>query len=129
MLPRIKELSLSLSGRSELKIIGNAKNENVVFCIKQVFECIQSDHSTTPTFKDYHTVCTFTGTIHSEFVTTPAESTPTKTLATSRKPKASKVPAKQSCHLAKSRAIIEDLSDEEASIIAATNDEPRLLWQ
>ncbi|SJL11886.1 uncharacterized protein ARMOST_15298 [Armillaria ostoyae] len=47
-------------------VIGNAKNKDVVFRIKQVFEWIQSDHSTIPTFQDYHTVHTFTGTIHSE---------------------------------------------------------------
>ncbi|SJL12082.1 uncharacterized protein ARMOST_15503 [Armillaria ostoyae] len=117
-------------------VIGNAKNEDVVFRIKQVFEQIQSDHSTVPTFKDYHTIRTFTGIIHSErdkraaavaaaiaVVTTPAESTPTKTTVTSGKPKASKAPAKRSRRLAKSRAIIEDLSDEEASIIAATEED------
>ncbi|SJL13044.1 uncharacterized protein ARMOST_22623 [Armillaria ostoyae] len=117
-------------------VIGNAKNEDVVFRIKQVFERIQSDHSTVPTFKDYHTVRTFTGIIHSErdkraaavaaaiaVVTTPAESTPTKTTVTSGKPKASKAPAKRSRRLAKSRAIIEDSSDEEASVVAATEED------
>ncbi|SJL11276.1 uncharacterized protein ARMOST_14679 [Armillaria ostoyae] len=47
-------------------VIGNAKNKDVVFHIKQVFEHIQSDHSTTLTFKDYHTVHTFTRTIYGE---------------------------------------------------------------
>ncbi|SJL16069.1 uncharacterized protein ARMOST_19585 [Armillaria ostoyae] len=56
-------------------------------------------------------------------VTTPAESTPTKTPVTSGKPKASKAPAKRSRCLAKSRAIIEDLSDEEASVVAATEED------
>ncbi|SJL18988.1 uncharacterized protein ARMOST_22602 [Armillaria ostoyae] len=117
-------------------VIGNAKNEDVVFRIKQVFERIQSDHSTIPTFKDYHTVRTFTGIIHSEcdkraaavaaaiaVVTTPAESTPTKATVTSGKPKASKAPAKRSRRLAKSRAIIKDSSDEEASVVAATEED------
>ncbi|SJL04174.1 uncharacterized protein ARMOST_07534 [Armillaria ostoyae] len=89
--------------------IGNAKNEDIVFRIKQVFEHIQSDHSIIPTFKDYHTVYTFTGTIHSE--------------PENGKPKASKAPAKRSHRLAKSRAIIEDLSDEEASVITATEED------
>ncbi|SJL19068.1 uncharacterized protein ARMOST_22675 [Armillaria ostoyae] len=78
-------------------VIGNAKNEDVVFRIKQVFERIQSDHSTVPTFKDYH--------------------------HRSGKPKASKAPAKRSRRLAKSRAIIEDSSDEEASVVAATEED------
>ncbi|SJL11779.1 uncharacterized protein ARMOST_15188 [Armillaria ostoyae] len=117
-------------------VIGNPKAEDVVFRVKQVFECIQSAHSTTPTFKDYHTVRSFTGTVHSErdkraaalanaiaIVTTPAEPAPTKAIATSGKAKASKAPAKRSRHLAKSRVIIEDSSDEEASIIAATEED------
>ncbi len=76
--------------------------------MKQVFECILDAHSTTPTFKDYHTICSFTGTIHSErkkwsvavasviaTVTTPsapdpAPAAPAKTMATSGKAKASK---------------------------------------
>ncbi|SJL14285.1 uncharacterized protein ARMOST_17741 [Armillaria ostoyae] len=70
-------------------IIGNPKAEDVVFHIKQVFKHIQSAHSTTPTFKDYHTVCSFTGTIHSK------------------------------CD----KAIIEDSSNEEASIVAATEED------
>ena len=96
-------LQAELVEKHRASVIGNAKNEDVVFHIKQVFERIQSDHSTVPTFKDYHTVRTFTGIIHSEHdkqaaavaaaiavVTTPAESTPTKTTVTSGKPKASK---------------------------------------
>ncbi|SJL15886.1 uncharacterized protein ARMOST_19394 [Armillaria ostoyae] len=117
-------------------VIGNAKNEDVVFHIKQVFERIQSDHSILPTFKDYHTVCTFTRTIHSEckkraaavaaataVITTPAEPTPTKATATSGKAKALKAPAKRSRRLANLRAIIEDSSDEEASVVAATEED------
>ncbi|SJL18151.1 uncharacterized protein ARMOST_21725 [Armillaria ostoyae] len=129
-------IGAELVEKHRASVIGNAKNEDVVFRIKQVFERIQSDHSTVPTFKDYHTIRTFTGTIHSErdkraaavaaaiaVVTTPAESTPTKTTVTSGKPKASKAPAKWSRRLTKSRAIIEDLSDEEASIVAATEED------
>ncbi|SJL18291.1 uncharacterized protein ARMOST_21877 [Armillaria ostoyae] len=129
-------IGAELVEKHRASVIGNAKNEDVVFRIKQVFERIQSDHSTVPTFKDYHTVRTFTGIIHSErdkraaavaaaiaVVTTPAESTPTKTTVTSGKPKASKAPAKRSCRLAKSRAIIEDSSDEEASVVAATEED------
>ncbi|SJL19028.1 uncharacterized protein ARMOST_22635 [Armillaria ostoyae] len=119
-------IGAELVEKHRTSVIGNAKNEDVVFRIKQVFERIQSDHSTIPTFKDYHTVRTFTGIIHSEHdkraaavaaaiavVTTPAESTPTKTTVTSGKPKASKA----------SRAIIEDSSDEEASVVAATEED------
>ncbi|SJL08052.1 uncharacterized protein ARMOST_11411 [Armillaria ostoyae] len=129
-------IGAELVEKHHTSVIGNAKNEDMVFRIKQVFERIQSDHSTVPTFKDYHTIRTFTGTIHSErdkraaavvaaiaVVTTPAESTPTKTTVTSGKPKASKVPAKRSHCLTKSRAIIEDSSDEEASIVAATEED------
>ncbi|SJL17224.1 uncharacterized protein ARMOST_20770 [Armillaria ostoyae] len=129
-------IGAELVEKHRASVIGNAKNEDVVFRIKQVFERIQSDHSTVPTFKDYHTVRTFTGIIHSErdkraaavaaaiaVVTTPAESTPTKTTVTSGKPKASKAPAKRSRRLAKSRAIIEDSSDEEASVVAATEED------
>ncbi|SJL17808.1 uncharacterized protein ARMOST_21370 [Armillaria ostoyae] len=129
-------IGAELVEKHRTSVIGNAKNEDMVFRIKQVFERIQSDHSTIPTFKDYHTVCTFTGIIHSErdkraaavaaaiaVVTTPAESTPTKTTVTSGKPKASKAPAKRSRRLAKSRAIIEDSSDEEASVVAATEED------
>ncbi|SJL18077.1 uncharacterized protein ARMOST_21649 [Armillaria ostoyae] len=129
-------IGAELVEKHHASVIGNAKNEDVVFRIKQVFERIQSDHSTVPTFKDYHTVRTFTGIIHSKrdkraaavaaaiaVVTTPAESTPTKTTVTSGKPKASKVPAKRSRRLTKSRAIIEDLSDEEASVVAATEED------
>ncbi|SJL16093.1 uncharacterized protein ARMOST_22520 [Armillaria ostoyae] len=129
-------IGAELVEKHRASVIGNAKNEDVVFRIKQVFKRIQSDHSTVPTFKDYHTIRTFTGTIHSErdkraaavvaaiaVVTTPAESTPTKTTVTSGKPKASKAPAKQSRRLTKSRAIIEDSSDEEASIVAATEED------
>ncbi|SJL18628.1 uncharacterized protein ARMOST_22225 [Armillaria ostoyae] len=129
-------IGAELVEKHRTSVIGNAKNEDVVFRIKQVFEQIQSDHSTVPTFKDYHTARTFTGTIHSEcdkraaavaaaiaVVTTPAESTPTKTTVTSGKPKASKAPAKRSRRLAKSRAIIEDSSDEEASVVAATEED------
>ncbi|SJK98296.1 uncharacterized protein ARMOST_01560 [Armillaria ostoyae] len=129
-------IGAELVEKHRASVIGNAKNEDVVFRIKQVFERIQSDHSTVPTFKDYHTIRTFTGTIHSErdkraaavaaaiaVVTTPAESTPTKTTVTSGKPKASKAPAKRSRRLAKSRAIIEDSSDEEASIVTATEED------
>ncbi|SJL17232.1 uncharacterized protein ARMOST_20778 [Armillaria ostoyae] len=117
-------------------IIGNPKAEDMVFHIKQVFECIQSAHSTTPTFKDYHTVRSFTGTVHHKHdkraaavlaaiavVTTPAESAPAKTPATSGKAKASKAPAKRSHCLAKSRATIEDLSDAEVSVVAATKED------
>ncbi|SJL06238.1 uncharacterized protein ARMOST_09574 [Armillaria ostoyae] len=119
-------IGAELVEKHRASVIGNAKNEDVVFRIKQVFERIQSDHSTVPTFKDYHTVRTFTGIIHSErdkraaavaaaiaVVTTPAESTPTKTPVASGKPKASKA----------SRAIIEDSSDEEASVVAATEED------
>ncbi|SJL18829.1 uncharacterized protein ARMOST_22430 [Armillaria ostoyae] len=129
-------IGAELVEKHRASVIGNAKNKDVVFRIKQVFERIQSDHSTIPTFKDYHTIRTFTGTIHSErdkravavaaaiaVVTTPAESTPTKTTVTSGKPKASKAPAKRSRRLAKSRAIIEDSSDEEASIVTATEED------
>ncbi|SJL19014.1 uncharacterized protein ARMOST_22619 [Armillaria ostoyae] len=129
-------IGAELVEKHRASVIGNAKNEDVVFRIKQVFERIQSDHSTVPTFKDYHTVRTFTGIIHSErdkraaavaaviaVVTTPAEPTPTKTTVTSGKPKASKAPAKRSRRLAKSRAIIEDSSDEEASVVAATEED------
>ncbi|SJL11284.1 uncharacterized protein ARMOST_14687 [Armillaria ostoyae] len=129
-------IGAELVEKHHTSVIGNAKNEDMVFRIKQVFERIQSDHSTVPTFKDYHTIRTFTGTIHSErdkraaavvaaiaVVTTPAESTPTKTTVTSGKPKASKVPAKRSHCLTKSRAIIEDSSDEDASIVAATEED------
>ncbi|SJL17286.1 uncharacterized protein ARMOST_20833 [Armillaria ostoyae] len=129
-------IGMELVEKHHTMVIGNTKNEDIVFGIKQVFECIQSDHSTVPTFKDYHTVRTFTRTIHSEcnkraaavaaaiaIATTPAELTPTKTTVTSGKPKASKVPAKRSRHLAKLRAIIEDSSDEEASIVAATEED------
>ncbi|SJL18872.1 uncharacterized protein ARMOST_22474 [Armillaria ostoyae] len=114
----------------------NPKAEDMVFHIKQVFECIQSAHSTTPTFKDYHTVRSFTGTVHHKHdkraaavlaaiavVTTPAESAPAKTPATSGKAKASKAPAKRSHCLAKSRATIEDLSDAEVSVVAATKED------
>ncbi|SJL14204.1 uncharacterized protein ARMOST_17659 [Armillaria ostoyae] len=129
-------IGAELVEKHRTSVIGNAKNEDMVFRIKQVFERIQSDHSTVPTFKDYHTIRTFTGTIHSErdkqaaavaaaiaVVTTPAESTPTKTTVTSGKPKASKAPAKRSRRLAKSRAIIEDSSDEDASVVAATEED------
>ncbi len=76
------------------------------FRMKQVFERILDEHPTTPTFKDYHTVCSFTGTIHSErkkraaalasaiaTATTPpapAPAAPAQTVATSGKAKASK---------------------------------------
>ncbi|SJL14308.1 uncharacterized protein ARMOST_17764 [Armillaria ostoyae] len=129
-------IGAELVEKHRTSVIGNAKNKDVVFHIKQVFKRIQSDHSTVPTFKDYHTIRTFTRTIHSEHdkravavaaaiavITTPAESTPTKTVVTSGKPKASKPPAKRSRHLAKSRAIIKDSSDEEASVIAATEED------
>ncbi|SJL15186.1 uncharacterized protein ARMOST_18672 [Armillaria ostoyae] len=129
-------IGAELVEKHRASVIGNAKNEDVVFRIKQVFERIQSDHSTVPTFKDYHTVRTFTRIIHSErdkraaavaaaiaVVTTPAEPTPTKTTVTSGKPKASKAPAKRSRRLAKSRAIIEDSSNEEASVVAATEED------
>ncbi|PBK59875.1 hypothetical protein ARMSODRAFT_1027012 [Armillaria solidipes] len=89
-------------------VIGNPKAEDMVFHIKQVFEPIQSAHSTTPTFEDYHIIHSFTRTIHSECeklpaavvaaiagITTPAESAPAKIPATSGKPKASKAPAKR----------------------------------
>ncbi|SJL11277.1 uncharacterized protein ARMOST_14680 [Armillaria ostoyae] len=56
-------------------------------------------------------------------ITTPTEPAPTKASATSGKPKASKVPSKQSCRLAKSKAIVKDSLDEEASIIAATEED------
>ncbi|SJL18293.1 uncharacterized protein ARMOST_21879 [Armillaria ostoyae] len=129
-------IGAELVEKHRASVIGNAKNKDVVFRIKQVFERIQSDHSTVPTFKDYHTVRTFTGIIHSErdkraaavaaaiaVVTTPAEPTPTKTTVTSGKPKASKAPAKRSRRLTKSRAIIEDSSNEEASVVAATEED------
>ncbi|SJL15890.1 uncharacterized protein ARMOST_19398 [Armillaria ostoyae] len=118
-------IGAELVEKHRASVIGNAKNEDVVF-----------HHSTVPTFKDYHTVRTFTGIIHSErdkravavaaaiaVITTPAESTPTKTTVTSGKPKASKAPAKRSRRLAKSRAIIKDSSDEEASVVAATEED------
>ncbi|SJL15904.1 uncharacterized protein ARMOST_19412 [Armillaria ostoyae] len=54
-------------------VIGNPKAEDMVFHIKQVFERIQSAYSTTPTFKDYHTICSFTGTIHKASVVAATE--------------------------------------------------------
>ncbi|KAK0216720.1 hypothetical protein EDD85DRAFT_962114 [Armillaria nabsnona] len=94
-----------------IAIIGDQKAEDVCFCMKQAFECILDEHPTIPMFKDYHTVRSFTGTIHSECkkrsaalasaiatVTTPsapdpAPAAPAKTVATSGKAKASKAPA------------------------------------
>ncbi|KAK0229591.1 hypothetical protein EDD85DRAFT_794076 [Armillaria nabsnona] len=120
-------------------IIGDSKAEDVCFCMKQAFECILDEHLTTLTFKDYHTVCSFTGTIHSErkkrlmavasaiaTVTTPpapAPAAPAQTVATSGKAKASKAPAKRSRRLVKSRAIAEDSSNKEASVIAANEED------
>ncbi|PBK82034.1 hypothetical protein ARMGADRAFT_1038919 [Armillaria gallica] len=122
-------------------IIGDLKAEDMCFRMKQVFKCILDEHPTIPMFKDYHTVRSFTGTIHSKHkkwvvalvsaiatVTTPsvpdpAPAAPTKTVATSGKAKASKAPAKRSHCLAKSWAIVKDSSDEEASIVAATEED------
>ncbi len=74
--------------------------------MKQVFERILDEHPTTPTFKDYHTVRSFTGTIHSErkkrsaalvsaiaTLATPTASAPAipaQTMATRGRAKASK---------------------------------------
>ncbi|PBK84995.1 hypothetical protein ARMGADRAFT_1087905 [Armillaria gallica] len=120
-------------------IIGDLKAEDMYFHMKQAFECILDEHLTTSMFKDYHTVRSFTGTIHSRCkkwsvavpsaiatVTTPpvpVPAAPAQTVATSGKAKASKALAKWSCHLAKSWAIIEDLSDKEASIVAANKED------
>ncbi|PBK83814.1 hypothetical protein ARMGADRAFT_1089040 [Armillaria gallica] len=122
-------------------VLDDLKIEDVCFCMKQVFKCILDAHSTTPTFKVYHTIRSFTGTIHSECkkqlaavvsaistVTTPptpdpAPAAPIKTIATSGKAKTSKAPVKQSRCLAKSWAIVEDLSNEEASIVTATKED------
>ncbi|KAK0214634.1 hypothetical protein EDD85DRAFT_798901 [Armillaria nabsnona] len=100
-------------------IIGDPKAEDVYFCMKQVFERILDEHPTTPTFKDYHTVRSFTGTIHMSAIATvttpsapdPAPAAPAKTMATSGKAKASKA------------AIVEDLSDKEASVVVATEED------
>ncbi|PBK87890.1 hypothetical protein ARMGADRAFT_1034492 [Armillaria gallica] len=102
-------------------IIGDLLAEDVCFHMKQAFKCILDEHPTILTFKDDHTVCSFTGTIHSKHkkwsaavasaiatVTTPpvpAPAAPAQTVATSGKAKASKA------------AIIEVSSDEEASVI------------
>ncbi|PBK85504.1 hypothetical protein ARMGADRAFT_1036258 [Armillaria gallica] len=112
-----------------IPLLGDPKVEDVCFCMKQVFEHILNVHLTTPMFKNYHTICSFTGTIYSECkkrsvtvasaiatVTTlsapdSAPATPIKTVATSGKDKASKA------------AIIEDLFDEEASIVTATEED------
>ncbi|KAK0464096.1 hypothetical protein IW261DRAFT_1575392 [Armillaria novae-zelandiae] len=127
-------------------IIGDPKVEDAVFRMKQVFKQIQAEHLTTPTFKDYHTVRSFTGVIHSKrlkcaaaisnaiaaatgilsippAVPAPTAPVPAKTVATSGKGKATKVPARRSCCSAKSKATIEGSSDEEASVITAAKED------
>ncbi len=84
-------------------VIGDAKAEDVVFCMKQVFEHILDEYPTTPMFKDYYTIHSFTRTNHSKCqkqsvavasaiatVTTPPAPAPAKTVTTSGKAKASK---------------------------------------
>ncbi|KAK0479478.1 hypothetical protein IW261DRAFT_1564114 [Armillaria novae-zelandiae] len=76
-------------------IIGDPKVEDAVFHMKQVFERIQAEHLTTPTFKDYHTVRSFTGLQAAALHLLCLSYCPStaKTVATSGKGKATKVPA------------------------------------
>ncbi|KAK0454185.1 uncharacterized protein EV420DRAFT_1481626 [Desarmillaria tabescens] len=115
-------------------VTGNQQLKDLIFHIKQVFEHIHKANPVVPTFHDYHTVWSFTGTIHNDrercaalaaaalaASTTPAEGTPGK--AASVKPKASKAPVKRSHRIAKSCPTIEDSSEEEASVIAAAEED------
>ncbi|SJL18064.1 uncharacterized protein ARMOST_21636 [Armillaria ostoyae] len=92
-------------------VIGNPKAEDMVFRIKQVFKCIQTIHS-----KGKKRAAALANAI--AIVTTPAEPTPTKPQPLVAKPKLLKC-----CCLAKSKAIVKDLSDKEASIVTATEED------
>ncbi|KAK0211355.1 hypothetical protein DFS33DRAFT_1379320 [Desarmillaria ectypa] len=103
-------------------VTGNQRFEDLIFRIKQVFERIQKANPVVPTFHDYHTVRSFTGTIHNDRErraalaaavlagsTTPTEGTTEKAANVKLKPSKT--------------AVIEDSSDEEARVIAATEED------
>ncbi|PBK85013.1 hypothetical protein ARMGADRAFT_1087917 [Armillaria gallica] len=102
-------------------IIGDQKAEDMCFRMKQAFEHILDEHPTTLMFKDYHTILSAIATATTP--PAPAPAAPAQTVTTSGKAKASKAPAKWSHCLAKSWAIIEDSSDEEASVVTANKED------
>ncbi|PBK84805.1 hypothetical protein ARMGADRAFT_1036753 [Armillaria gallica] len=100
-------------------IIGDLKAEDVCFCMKQVLSAFlmsiqpsQCSRTTTPFIPLLGLFIASTiATVTTPSVPNPAPAAPAKTVATSGKAKASKA------------AIVEDLSDEEASIVAATEED------
>ncbi|PBK94520.1 hypothetical protein ARMGADRAFT_1029596 [Armillaria gallica] len=94
----------------------------VTLLVTQGNEAIQ-DADTLERKKQSAAVASAIATVTTPSAPDPVPAAPAKTVATSGKAKASKAPAKQSCHLAKSQAIIEDLSNKEASVVAATKED------